>query len=274
MSSFLAMGTEWWIACDRPDLLADAEAWVRAAEHLLSRFIPDSLLCRLNAERIAEHPLLAAVVSRALVAQGQTDQVFDLGLGDELCALGYDRDFGAGLPVAAVRTLPRSQLGVHVDGTVVRLTGAGTMDLGGIAKAWTVDFVHDRLRANGATRVLVDGGGDLRASGQEWDLAGPDGHPFRIGDGAVATSSCLKRKWKDATGKTLHHLVDPATGQPAESTLVAATVRAKTAVDAEVFAKAVVIRPALLERVTALGMSALVQDRNLQWWVTGNWEAS
>ena len=63
---------------------------------------------------------------------------------------------------------------------------------------------------------------------------------MRLNDRAVATSNVLKRRWKHE-GQWQHHLIDPRTGSPSQSTVVAATVVAKTTVEAEVWAKTLCI---------------------------------
>jgi thiamine biosynthesis lipoprotein len=61
-----------------------------------------------------------------------------------------------------------------------------------------------------------------------------------VADGAVATSSVLKRSWDVDAGRA-HHLIDPRTGVPADTGVASATVVASQTLWAEVFAKAVVV---------------------------------
>src|SRR5439155_14617142 len=56
-------------------------------------------------------------------------------------------------------------------------------------------------------------------------------------DGAVATSTRAKRAWGPPHDPR-HHLIDPATGRPADSGVLSATVVASEAWLAEVLAKA------------------------------------
>ena len=58
--------------------------------------------------------------------------------------------------------------------------------------------------------------------------------------GAVATSTVLRRCWQVGERRA-HHLIDPATGRPADGELVAVTVVAGEATGAEVLAKAALI---------------------------------
>src|SRR4029077_6961859 len=87
----------------------------------------------------------------------------------------------------------------------------------------------------GARGACVDLGGDLRAAGDSpnddggWTVAledpwgGDDLARVGLSDGAVATSSVLRRRWTSG-GQARHHLIDPRTGRPAETSLVQVTV--------------------------------------------------
>ena len=60
-------------------------------------------------------------------------------------------------------------------------------------------------------------------------------------DGAVATSSVLRRVWT-VGGRSRHHLIDPSTGRPSTPDLELVSVIAGEAWMAEVLAKAVLLR--------------------------------
>jgi thiamine biosynthesis lipoprotein len=278
--TFRAMGTDWWASCDRPALLAEVEGLVRALEARLSRFLAGSALSRLNRERRCEDPLLAAVVREAEALRRRTGGAFDPRLGARIAALGYDRD----LPEVARSPAPALPRGaperpeVQLRGHEVRLTGAGALDLGGIAKGWAVDAAHDLLRERGAAWALVDGGGDLRGSGRRHVIGVGGGHAVALEGaalegGAVATSSTQRRRWPGPGGER-HHLLDPDTGLPAGGGLVAASVRAPTAALADALATALIARPSLAPALSGLGAAALVTDRDGQRWATAGWEAA
>ncbi len=61
-----------------------------------------------------------------------------------------------------------------------------------------------------------------------------------VGEGAVVTSSIMKRSWNQ-DGQTKHHIIDPRTGEPAEPEWVSVTVIAPRADLAEAYAKAFLI---------------------------------
>jgi thiamine biosynthesis lipoprotein len=275
--SFRAMDTEWWIGCDTPHLLPGAERLVRQLEARLSRFRRHSALSRLNRERVAVDGVLAAVVRAALRFRTLTGGAFDPTLGAQLAAFGYDRTFAAvgrpGASLPPIRQRPAvGGLRIAVRGNHVALEGSGALDLGGIAKGWTVDCVSEWLMARGGHNILVDGGGDLRGLGGPWDIGVGDDLVVSVRGAGVATSSTLRRRWQTADGSVRHHLIDPHTGAPANGPLDTATVVARDAVTADVLATAVVIDPeGVLPRLPALGARAAVRGRDGRWWTTADW---
>ena len=64
---------------------------------------------------------------------------------------------------------------------------------------------------------------------------------LELGCGAVATSGLNVRIWRRADGRYAHHLLDPATGEPAWTGLVGATALGATALEAETLAKAALL---------------------------------
>jgi len=63
---------------------------------------------------------------------------------------------------------------------------------------------------------------------------------IHVGPGAVVTSSVAKRSWNQA-GQTRHHLIDPRTGEPAQTDWLSVTVIAPQITTAEVYAKSLLI---------------------------------
>ncbi|MBK7584458.1 MAG: FAD:protein FMN transferase [Myxococcales bacterium] len=271
--TFAATGTEWSVASDVSGALEGAESFVRAAERRLSRFLPDSSLSRLNRERTTDDPMLAEVVRAALDMRDLTGGAFDPTLGARLAELGYDRTFEAIDSRESAREYRPSSLVVTTDEANVRLEGQGELDLGGIAKGWIVDRVVDMLVAAGARNVIVDGGGDIRVHGERCPIEYASGHVVHVESGAIATSSIRRRRWSDASGRALHHVLDPRTGAPVKPPMHTVTICASETVMADALATAALVDA---ERVFALLPSlearAAACDEAGKWWTTRNWE--
>ena len=242
----------------RPDVLEHARRRIEELERRWSRFIPDSEISRANAAagepvQVSSETLL--LVRRAIDGWRATGGRFDPTVLRALTAAGYDRTFELVPARAAVGAYePRPTPGcddLDVDetwGTITIPEGAG-FDPGGIGKGLAADLVVDELLEAGLAKgVCVNIGGDLRAAGR-----GPDGGPWVVAiedpydgtaigrialdDGAMATSSRVRRAWRNGD-RDAHHLIDPATGLPADSSVVAATVVAGKGWWAEVLSKA------------------------------------
>ena len=105
---------------------------------------------------------------------------------------------------------------------------------GGIGKGLAADLVADEVMAAGAAGVCINLGGDLRVRGRvtggrtwtvaiEHQLAVEPVVLVALTEGAVATSTTLRRRWT-IDGKDRHHLIDPWTGEPSESDLTLVSV--------------------------------------------------
>jgi len=104
------------------------------------------------------------------------------------------------------------------------------IDLGAIAKGAVVDIAVDHLKAKGFPNLLVNAGGDLRASGAKangpWVVAitaprGPRNSGIgnlEVRDQAVTTSGDYE-KMVTIDGKRYHHILDTKTGRPAEKSI-------------------------------------------------------
>jgi thiamine biosynthesis lipoprotein len=233
-----------------------------------SRFRPDSELSRLNAaggEPLAISAIFADLLAAALRAAKLTGGDVDPTCGRALAGLGYDRDFA---DVRAAGDAPPRLTGsvgpvpgwrrVRLDhgGRRVRLDGGAQLDLGATAKAWAADKCAGRIASSVGCGVLVSLGGDVAVSGGP----PPDGWPVRVTDdhaapasaagqtvtisaGGLATSSTTVRAWT-VGGRPVHHIIDPATGEPARSCWRTVSVAAGTCTDANTASTAAIIRSA------------------------------
>jgi len=245
-----------------------ARRFVTEFDATLSRFKPESELSKLNADprgRVPASELLRTAVRAGLVAAEGSGGLVDPTLVGEIESAGYveSRAGMAGAPLAEALPEARARRPAGpnaaanwrrfaVDdaaGTVSRPPGV-RFDTGGTGKGLAADLIASRLR--GYSRFVVDCGGDIRIGGTdalvhpyevfvEHPLNGERAFVIKLGGGAVATSGLNVRIWRDASGRFAHHLLDPATGEPAWTGLIGATALGDTAVEAETLAKAALL---------------------------------
>lgn len=220
-----------------------AEGEIRRLEGLLSRFIPESELSLLNRRgRLRAGPELVQLTELAFEARARTKGRFDPTIHDALVAAGYDRSFEQVERRSPLPDSPGARCGggASLDSAtgLIELEAGVRLDLGGIAKGYAVDRACSLLAAAGP--CAVNAGGDVSVTGRPWPVgvATPAGVlTLELVEGAVATTGRDRRRWWTESGEA-HHLIDPATGRPAESDLLRVTAVARTAVEAEVAAKA------------------------------------
>ena len=258
-------------------------------ERRLSRFLPESELCRLNAS--AGRPavvgeLLLRVVEGAVDAAAATDGAFDPTLLPQQERIGYDRSFDR-LP-SDVRPPERSaeaggcwrRLRIDTRSRTIELPAGCGLDLGGIAKGMAVDAALAALGSRGVSRALVSAGGDLAVRGtpakdEAWTVLVGYGEVVALFRGALATSGIARRSWHQGA-RLRHHLVDPRTGEPAESAVYEVSVAASTCERAEVAATAAFVlgpeRGAELLRRHALAARFTLLDGSRAY--VGRWPAA
>ncbi len=256
-----------WVVTAEPEAarehLAQVRAFIHTIEAQLSRFRQESELSRLNAragQTVQVSPLLWDVLVQALDAACQTDGLYDPTILDALEAAGYDRSFDEGwrsknrhfapaLPAPlALPDRPEAawrQIWLDPETRRVTLPPGVRIDLAGIAKGWVADQAADRLAVLGP--CLVDAGGDIATRGQPpgeagWAIGVADPHNpdtdlavLLVKDQGVATSGIDYRRWRK-NGAPQHHAIDPRTGRPAQTDLLAVTVIAPTATEADLHA--------------------------------------
>ncbi|MDP9119048.1 MAG: FAD:protein FMN transferase [Actinomycetota bacterium] len=259
--SFRAMGTTVRVLTDeRATAFAVSSAGeairltFEREERRFSRFRADSELSRVNSAAgrpIRVSPTFASVMRLALDSAAATDGLFDPTVLGALKAAGYDRDFDELLAGARGALHPATTSGrwrdVILEDDLLALPRGAGVDLGGLVKGWTADTAASRALGAGLPWVLVNAGGDLRIMGDAPPVSvaieDPDDPSVELGrlmvrEGGVATSSIRSRSW----GAGLHHVIDPRTGAPSETDVIQVTVAASTCADAEVRAKAGLLR--------------------------------
>jgi FAD:protein FMN transferase len=237
-------------------------AEIAAVDIACSRFRADSELSRLNAaagQAVIVSPLFLEALDVALRAAALTDGRVDPTVGGAMRVLGYDRDFaeverhGPPLQVTLAAIPGRFLIAIDRQAHTVRIPAGVEVDLGATAKALCADRAARAAAQTTGVGVLVSLGGDIAVDGTGpeggWKVRVTDDHvspvdapgqTVTITSGGLATSITSVRRWSRG-GRSLHHVLDPATGQPADSVWRTVSVAARSCVDANIASTAAVI---------------------------------
>ena len=234
--------------------LREAERALRRVEGLMSTWLTNSEISRLNRAAAGEEVALSletsAVLHAARRAAAETEGAFDATCQPmlELWREAAKRDrLPSDSEVEYARVASSWDLVELTEGGARRHADSARVGLGGIAKGHGIDQAIDGMRTAGVLGGLVDVGGDLRCFGQPpegnfWTVDVRD--PFSEGrlvelevwGAAVCTSGDYER-FVEIEGRRYSHIVDPRTGRlTAAATSV--TVVAQTATEADIWATA------------------------------------
>jgi thiamine biosynthesis lipoprotein len=216
-------------------------------EHKFSRYRDDNLIHAINHCNGAAVPV-DDETARLLHYAGQCYELsegrFDITSGILRHAWVFD-----GREVAPDRVRVESLLArvgwdkVEFDGGSIRLGAGMEIDLGGIGKEYAADRVAAMVAGPDGGAVLVNLGGDIRATvgkkgARSWTIGieepGRDGEAvgqIEISEGGVATSGDARR-FCLVGGERRGHILDPRTGWPVAGAPRSATVVADTCTSA------------------------------------------
>ncbi len=242
-----------------PAHVAEGFRRLRSLEESWTRFRPDSELNRLHANSgrwVRVSADLLSAINWCQRMYEETEGIFDPSIRRSLEACGYDRTFRSMLdrdePAHGCCPAP-GLAGLEIDrvGRRVRLDRNTSIDLGGVGKGLAADIVAHELVNLGATSAYVSIGGDIHAAGEPpdsgaWDV--PLLHPvsgdtvvvYPLAGGGLVMSTVALRRWRRGS-QVLHHIIDPRTGTPADTDVLAVAVAARSAARAEALAKSAII---------------------------------
>ena len=281
-----------WPPHELPNALHAVDCQLIALDLQASRFRDDSEISQVNAAESHTFFLsdgLAELIATALAAAQLTDGLVDPTVGGALIAMGYDRDFSAvqkHLPDApAMGTPAPGWASLELNGRLLRRPTGMVLDLGATAKGVGSDrSAHAARNAMDGGGVLVSLGGDLAVAGQSpqdgWPILvaeepladkEPSGPVVRLQRGGVATSSVVCRRWRRGD-QTMHHIIDPRTGEPARSHWRTATVAAPTCAHANAASTALIVGgEEALDVAIAAGLPARLIGHDGSVHLIGSW---
>lgn len=220
--------------------LEDAADVILRMDQLCSIGIADSEISKLNTNKtleVSEDTL--NMIRKALLVSEDTDGAFDMTVYPLMELWGfttqqYQKPLQQQID-AVLETVGSDRVTVEED--TVFLEQETQIDLGGIAKGYTGDLVIEALQAAGIEKAVISLGGNVitlgTKDGELWQIAIQDPNDETDYLGVLATSgesvvtSGGYERYFEEDGQIYHHILDPATGYPADSGLTSVTVVSK-----------------------------------------------
>lgn len=220
-------------------------------EALFSRTMEGSDVYRMNhagGQPTQVSPETARLIEKAISYSNISDGAFDCTIAPLSTLWDFKNNPGrvpsqeeieAARSLVDYRTIQASQT------TVTLKNPSAAIDLGGIAKGYIADRLKDYLTSQGITSALINLGGNVLTIGSK-----PDGSPWNIGiqkpfdernasiaslkvtDQSLVTSGTYERYFT-VGGTVYHHLLDPATGYPADTGLSSVTILSDDSIDGD-----------------------------------------
>ncbi len=227
---------------------------VARIEGLLSRFLPDSEIGRVNAsagigsEKVSRETY--GVLSEAVEFSRRFPRCFDVTIAP-LVALWHAARETLTPPAASsiqqvLSLLNYQDLILDPREMTAKLRNTGqSVDLGGIGKGFAGDKIREVFQQFGIASAYSNLGGNVVTVGTK-----PDGSPWQIGiqhpwqenklvgsvavvNQTVVTSGDYQRYFTDSWGKRCHHILNPTTGYPAESGLISVSIVTESSLAAD-----------------------------------------
>lgn len=242
------LGTYVEVTADGIDAIDAAFDAIALTHRLMSAHEPDSEVSRIN--RLAhESPVEISDPTREVLERALQWRNLSAGLFDVVEAGARSIEAGR-IPQHADQPFPGSAQ-LFLDGNRARFSAPACIDLGGIAKGYAVDRAVAAMRRAGASRGLVNAGGDLFAFGPDpWrvEVVHPQSRQpvaeVDLSNEALATSAML------SDGSAAH--------LPQCAEWMSVSVRAPNACDADALTKLVWSgHPGLIGLLNAFEAAAL-----------------
>lgn len=228
-------------------------------EKKFSRTIEDSEVSKINQAEgqwveVSEETI--EILDYALEYSEMTDGAFDITIAP-LTELWNVKENTGKLPAKEEIENALSHVNyenIEIDGNMVRLKDKeAKIDLGGIAKGYIADKLKEFMAERGVKNAMINLGGNIaviggKKDGSDWNIGiqKPFGDrnevigSVSIRDKTVVSSGIYERYF-EYDGKIYHHILDTATGRPAESDLEAVTIIGESSVMADVLSTTCVL---------------------------------
>ncbi len=259
----------------------------REVDEVMNRYTESSELSHVN-RTAAAHPVVVSsplfqVLNSSIEMSRLSDGAFDM----TFASVGYLYDYrekrqpSQSVIDPAISLINYRLVILDKDNQTIYFKKPGVrLDLGGVAKGYSVDKAVEVLIGRGIKHARVSAGGDMRLlgskRGEEWvigikDPRQPESLAVRLplSNVAVSTSGDYERYFIDDDGDRVHHILSPSTGKPAAE-LQSVTVIGEEAIDTDALSTAVFVLGtqrglALIDSLTGVDAILIDQNRNMHY---------
>lgn len=258
--TFVAMNTPMTLTFygrDTDKALTAAHRLIRKIEGDISATDPQSTVYRLNhagGKPVSLDGNTAFLLNYALKFSRETQGAFDPALYRISSLWGFTSE-NPHVPSVTELAEALAHSGaacVKLDGNTAVLENGAMADFGALGKGYAGDRVLGFVKKEGIPSALLNLGGNVQMTrppeGKKcWHIGitAPTGNGLLgiagVESGAVITSGSYERFFTADNGKKYWHIIDPATGRPADSGLESATVFTASGLDGDALSTALFV---------------------------------
>ncbi len=223
---------------------SDGEKALDKAEEEIKRINEKYSVANLEKSVMSQDEETVALIEAAEKIKENTNGAFDINVAPIMRIWGfYSEEFGKKNHRVPTQSEINEALGAASEGAY--------FDFGAIAKGYCADKLSWLLRSGGVKSAVLSLGGNVALIGSK-----PDGTPWTVGikspfdeglyatvrvqDTMVVTSGDYVRYFEE-NGKRYHHIINPATGYPAQSDLTSVTIISNSGATADALSTALFV---------------------------------
>ena len=235
-------------SADAKQKLEDMFSYLTEFEKKVSMHLSDSEISKVNnsagVSAVAVSDETYQLLKRSKELSQQKNGIFDITIGPLVKLWGITSDSPRVPEDSEIKNYLKrvgiSKLSLNDEKKTAKLTNPYMeIDLGGIAKGYACDLAKKKYQELGLDSGLISLGGNVYSFGTK-----PDGTAFIIGlrdprgedndlmgnltaPGKVVATTGDYERYFEQDGKRYHHVLDPKTGYPAQTDLIAVTIIAE-----------------------------------------------
>ncbi|MFY0684149.1 MAG: FAD:protein FMN transferase [Balneola sp.] len=230
----------------------------------MSTYIPTSLISQINKgdTTVKIDAPFEEVLTRSIEIANETNGQFDPTIGPLVRFWGFGFDeVKTDIDPEEINRIKESTgyESIDFENHSVTIPKGFNIDFNAIAQGFTVDYIARFLESKKVEHYMVEVGGEVKAKGVNdknnyWKI-GVDKPQEQIDtedrfqfiltlqDRALVTSGNYRKFWVDKeTGVRYSHTIDPKTGYPARNRLLSASILGDSAMDADAYATACMVK--------------------------------